>query len=68
MPCASSAVCPPTYAALAKLSGVSTPDSPDPVQCETTFLAPLPAATTTKVNSNDALECLEQVEVTTPCQ
>jgi hypothetical protein len=70
LPCTSDATCPPIPGPIAKLSGVSEPDSPHAVNCDV-LLTPLdPAtATSTKINSNDALACLEQVETSTgPCQ
>lgn len=69
-PCASNETCPPVPGPSARLSGVSEPDSPNAVECFT-LLNPsdLPSATTTKINSNDALKCVEQVEASTgPCQ
>jgi hypothetical protein len=70
-PCASDATCPPVPTGpAARLSGVSPPDSPNAVDCVVTPNPLEPStATTEKINSNDALECLEQVQVTTgPCQ
>ena len=65
--CASNAGCPQIVAAQAHLSGVGAPDSPNAVQC--TVAPNLTTPSTTKINSNDALECLTQVEAATgPCQ
>jgi hypothetical protein len=65
--CASDATCPEQIGGVAELSGVSSPDSPDVVQCDA--LVYPTTTTSTKINSNDALKCLDQVEaVTGPCQ
>jgi hypothetical protein len=60
-PCAADTDCPATTAT-ATLSGVTGRNSPDVVQCDA-------GAGPRKINSNDALFCLDQIEaVTGPCQ
>jgi hypothetical protein len=70
MPCASDEVCPNLPAPLvARLLNVSPPDSPNVVVCVTDTDGNPFNDTPVNINSNDALECLEQVEaVTGPCQ
>jgi hypothetical protein len=60
-PCTSDTDCPATTAT-ATLSGVTQRNSPDVVLCDA-------EAGSRKINSNDALFCLDQIEaVTGPCQ
>jgi len=67
-PCTSDAVCPPIPGPVARLSGVSPPDSPNAVECMLLLNPADPASgTTQKINSNDALECIEQVEADVAC-
>jgi len=68
LPCTDNALCPPIPGPTARLSGVSAPDSPNALEC-TLLLNSFfnTTATTEKINSNDALECIEQVEATLPC-
>jgi hypothetical protein len=62
-PCASDLDCPATTA-IAILSGVTQPDSPDVVLCDAGD-----GAGARKINSNDALACLARIEaVTGPCE
>jgi hypothetical protein len=69
-PCASSAVCPAIPGPAAQLSGVSAPDSPNVAECLYDLDGnPFNGVTLLKINSNDALECIEQAEAATgPCQ
>jgi hypothetical protein len=55
--CTSDVDCPATTAT-ATLSGVTQPDSPDVVRCDA-------GGRVRKINSNDALACLEQIEAVT---
>jgi len=58
--CTTSAQCPPRPSGLAQLEGVSPADSPNVVTCNV-------GGVVTEINSNDALQCLAQVEAVVPC-
>ncbi len=58
--CSTSAQCPPRPSGLAQLTGVTTPDSPDVVTCNV-------GGVVTEINSNDALQCIAQVDAVVSC-
>lgn len=59
-PCATSPECPPRPSGIALLAGVSPADSPNAVTCNVSGVV-------TEINSNDALQCLAQVEANVSC-
>jgi len=67
VPCSSNASCPNVPGGFAQLSGVSPPDSPNVIECSV-VTGPL-SGSMTKINSNDALDCIDQIEaIAGPCQ
>lgn len=59
-PCTGNANCPPRPSGVAQLTDVTTPDSPGVVTCNV-------GGVVTEINSNDALQCLSQVEALVTC-
>lgn len=58
--CATDANCPPRPSGLGQLTGVTTQDAPGVVTCNV-------GGVETEINSNDALQCLAQVEAVVSC-
>ncbi|MBK7952434.1 MAG: hypothetical protein IPK00_27685 [Deltaproteobacteria bacterium] len=58
--CTGNVDCPPRPSGSASLTGVTTPDSPAVVTCSANGVQ-------TSINSNDALQCLAQVEAVVTC-
>ncbi len=58
--CSTNANCPPRPSGLAQLQGITTPDNPGAAICTVNTVA-------REINSNDALQCLAQVEAVVPC-
>jgi len=59
-PCTTSAQCPPRPSGIALLEGVSPADSPNVVTCNV-------CSVVTEINSNDALQCIAEVEAVVSC-